>query len=86
MSTLAKLIARIDLVIEGVHDPGILKAVFLAGGPGSGKSKVSNEIFGLSKNINTSFAGLKLVNSDNIFELPTRNLIGKQWIANNGQG
>ena len=25
---------------EGVNDPGIFKAVFLAGGPGSGKSFV----------------------------------------------
>lgn len=68
-SALTRLESLIDLVIEGINDPGILKAVFLAGGPGSGKSKVSNEIFGLSKNVNTSFAGLKLVNSDNIFEL-----------------
>ena len=27
-----------DLLTEGVLDQGILKAVFLAGGPGSGKS------------------------------------------------
>ena len=56
-SALTRLESLIDLVIEGINDPGILKAVFLAGGTGSGKSKVSNEIFGLSKNVNTSFAG-----------------------------
>ena len=26
-----------QILLEGVMDPGILKAVFLAGGPGSGK-------------------------------------------------
>ena len=29
-----------DLITEGVYDPGIFKAVFLMGGPGSGKSTV----------------------------------------------
>ena len=29
-----------DLLFEGVFDKGIFKAVFLAGGPGSGKSYV----------------------------------------------
>ena len=46
---------------EGVNDPAIFKAVFLAGGPGSGKS------FVVGKSALTSF-GLKLVNSDNAFE------------------
>ena len=26
-----------QMIIEGVDDPGILKCVFMAGGPGSGK-------------------------------------------------
>ena len=34
-------------LLEGVYDPGILKAVFLAGGPGSGKSYSVNQIFGI---------------------------------------
>lgn len=46
---------------EGVNDPGIFKAVFLAGGPGSGKS------FIVGKTALTSF-GLRLINSDNAFE------------------
>ena len=29
---------------EGVNDPHIFKAVFLAGGPGSGKSFVANKM------------------------------------------
>ena len=33
---------------EGVYDPGILKAFFTAGGPGSGKSHVSGRA-GLGK-------------------------------------
>lgn len=47
---------------EGVNDPAIFKAVFLAGGPGSGKS------FIVGQTALTSL-GLKLVNSDNAFEL-----------------
>ena len=45
---------------EGVYDPGIFKAFFLAGGPGSGKTYVNKKIFpGL---------GLKNVNSDDAVE------------------
>jgi|TARA_B110000902_G_scaffold257718_1_gene326310 dephospho-CoA kinase len=46
---------------EGINDPGIFKAVFLAGGPGSGKS------FVVGQTALTSF-GLKLINSDIAFE------------------
>ena len=59
---------------EGVYDPGIFKAIFLAGGPGSGKSFVGHELIGIPKGgfsgINMSFApsGVKLVNSDPEFE------------------
>ena len=45
---------------EGVYDPNIFKAIFLAGGPGSGKSYVTNKI--------TGGLGLKIVNSDPHFE------------------
>ena len=45
---------------EGVYDPGIFKAFFLAGGPGSGKSYVQKRT--------TGARGLKVVNSDDIFE------------------
>lgn len=45
---------------EGLYDPGIFKAFFLAGGPGSGKSFVTQSIF--------SGSGVKVVNSDNAFE------------------
>jgi predicted kinase len=59
-----------QLILEGVYDPGILKCVFLAGGPGSGKSFTAKEIFGVGKSATASFAssGLKLVNSDSSFE------------------
>ena len=50
-----KLILR-----EGVYDPGIFKAFFLAGGPGSGKSFVTAGAFGGT--------GLKTVNSDTALE------------------
>ena len=45
---------------EGINDPGIFKAIILAGGPGSGKSKVAATL-GLAS------MGLKVVNSDNYF-------------------
>ena len=60
----------IEILTEGVDDPGILKCVFMAGGPGSGKSYTAKEIFGVGKNLTASFSasGLKLVNSDTAFE------------------
>ena len=57
-----------DLLYEGVYDPGILKCIFLAGGPGSGKSKVAYDIFGVAKGLSFSSSGLKVVNSDTAFE------------------
>ena len=54
---------RVELV-EGVNDPGILKAVFLAGGPGSGKTYVAKGLFGIPERINVSQTGMKMVNSD----------------------
>jgi len=53
-----------DLLNEGVNDPGIFKAVFLAGGPGSGKTYVVKQLFGIPERINVSATGLKMVNSD----------------------
>jgi predicted kinase len=54
---------------EGVDDPGILKCVFLAGGPGSGKSRIANDLFGIGKGLSSvSHTGLKSVNSDTAFE------------------
>ena len=46
---------------EGVYDPGIFKAFFLAGGPGSGKTYVTQRVMG--------GLGLKNVNSDRAFEV-----------------
>jgi len=50
-----------DLIQEGVYDPGIFKAVFLMGGPGSGKSTVV-------KQLALNALGLKTVNTDKSFE------------------
>lgn len=56
-------------LVEGVYDPGILKAVFLAGGPGSGKSAVAKELFDVPPGGRTmSMLGLKIINSDQEFE------------------
>jgi len=59
-----------QMITEGVDDPGILKCVFMAGGPGSGKSFTAMEIFGIDKKTKASFShsGLKTVNSDTSFE------------------
>ena len=62
------MLKLMDLLNEGVNDKGVLKAVFMAGGPGSGKSYVARELFGIPKTINVSVAGLKTVNSDTEFE------------------
>ena len=45
---------------EGVYDPNIFKAFFLAGGPGSGKSYVVAKT--------TAMFGMRIVNSDDVFE------------------
>jgi dephospho-CoA kinase len=58
--------AQVD---EGVNDPHIFKAVFLAGGPGSGKSFVARNILGGT--------GLKTMNSDDVYEI----LMKKQDLA-----
>tara|TARA_R110002020_G_scaffold463929_1_gene684251 strand:- start:660 stop:1391 length:732 start_codon:yes stop_codon:yes gene_type:complete len=57
-----------DLLNEGVNDPGVFKAVFLAGGPGSGKSFVASQLFGIPEKINISASGLKMVNQDTELE------------------
>ena len=49
-----------SFVQEGVFDPGIFKAIFLAGGPGSGKTYVAGKT--------TGGLGLKLINSDDTLE------------------
>ena len=56
-------------VEEGVNDPHIFKAVFMAGGPGSGKGFVAKNILGGT--------GLRVVNSDDMFEF----LMKKQDLA-----
>ena len=54
---------------EGVNDPHIFKAVFLAGGPGSGKSFVAKNILGGT--------GLRSINSDEVYEF----LMKKQGLS-----
>ena len=46
---------------EGVYDPNIFKAVFMAGGPGSGKTHIADRTAG--------GLGLKAINSDDPFEI-----------------
>lgn len=51
---------KFEQLFEGVYDPNIFKAIFLAGGPGSGKSYVAGKT--------VRGEGLKVVNSDDAFE------------------
>ena len=69
-----------EVIEEGVFDPGILKAIFTAGGPGSGKSFVADMLMGarsltppdheryFEKNTSYLPSGIKYVNSDTLFE------------------
>ena len=52
---------------EGLNDPNIFKAFFLAGGPGSGKSFVVRAT--------TGGTGLQIVNSDDAFERYLKNAV-----------
>lgn len=65
-----------ELLSEGVHDKAIFKAVFLAGGPGSGKDYVlANTLQG---------HGLTEINSDKAFEyLLDKNKISKVMLSPN---
>lgn len=49
-----------DFITEGVEDPHIFKAVFLIGGPGSGKSTVRKQLFGGT--------GLRPIDIDEVYE------------------
>ena len=61
------MLKLMDLLTEGVYDKGIFKAVFMAGGPGSGKSFMAKNIFGIPEKANVSVSGLRVVNSDKQF-------------------
>jgi len=63
-----------SVLSEGLYDKGALKAVFLAGGPGSGKSYVTNKIFGYKPGrMNTlTGSGLKMSNSDTVYTILLR--------------
>ena len=64
------MVKLMDLLKEGIFDKGILKAVFMAGGPGSGKSFIEQVLIGIPKEVPTTSMGygLKVVNSDQEFE------------------
>lgn len=69
-----------DLLNEGVYDQGIFKAVFLMGGPGSGKTTVVNALALYT-------LGLKTINSDNHFErmMKTANMSMKMTKDGSGE-
>lgn len=51
---------------EGINDRGIFKAIIMAGGPGSGKSFITDGIIGKTGPV--SGLGASIVNSDQFFE------------------
>lgn len=55
-----KIFEVIQPIEEGPNDPHIFKAVFMAGGPGSGKSFVAGKLL--------KGTGLRTINSDEIYE------------------
>jgi len=71
-----------DILNEGARDPGIFKAIFLAGGPGSGKSFVAQKLFGIPEKVNVSKTGLKMVNQDSELELLLKKYFGTTDIDN----
>ena len=56
-----------DFIQEGVEDPGIFKAFYTAGGPGSGKSHVSKASGAAGTGSKMSPYGLKVIDSDPLF-------------------
>ena len=48
MNKLTQYLTEPFLIEEGVNDPGILKAIFLDGGPGSCKSFVASGLYGIA--------------------------------------
>ena len=64
------MIKLMDLLTEGMYDKGIFKAIFMAGGPGSGKTFISKQLFGIPDNLKkatVTVSGLKVINSDKFF-------------------
>ena len=57
---------------EGINDQSIFKAVMMAGGPGSGKSFIVNNMIGKTGPV--SGLGAIVVNSDDIFEKKLSNM------------
>ena len=70
------------LINEGVDDKGILKAIFLAGGPGSGKTWVTRGLYGIPSKMNFSVGGLKLVNQDTELEFLLKKYFGTTDLDN----
>mgnify|MGYP003659263227 CR=1 FL=1 len=77
-----KDIWKSDDLFEGVNDPGIFKAVFLAGGPGSGKTYVAGGLFGIPEKVNVSAYGLKMVNQDTELEMFLKKYFGSTDLDN----
>ena len=75
------MLKLMDLLTEGIHDKGIFKAVFMAGGPGSGKSYVAKELFGIPDKFNISGTGLKMINQDKEYKyLLKKHNFDPEWL------
>jgi len=62
-----------DIINEGLYDQHTFKAVFMVGGPGSGKTFVASKLF--------KGTGLRSINLDEIYEHLTKNvgIVGKGY-------
>lgn len=65
---------EIKRINEGINDKNLFKAVFLIGGAGSGKGYISQLIFGFNNKDWISPHGIKVINSDIIFESKLKKL------------
>ena len=75
------MLKLMNLLTEGVHDKGIFKAVFMAGGPGSGKSFIAKELFGIPDKFNISGTGLKMINQDKEYKyLLKKHNFDPEWL------
>lgn len=66
---LLEILVNRNLITEGIEDPAILKCIFFAGGPGSGKTYLLKHIFNVPDDLPLSSYGLKVVASDREFEM-----------------
>ena len=77
------MIKLVDILTEGVYDPGIFKAVFTAGGPGSGKSFAAAITFMVS-NFSWLWLPILWTIGGAVLDAPGRYLLTKAGLKDTG--